>query len=407
MPADIRRLGDLCTQVRGVTYEKSEASAAPASSLVPILRANNIKNEGGVALDDLVYVPNHRVGPNQYLRSGDIVVATSSGSIDIVGKAAIVPDDFRGSFGAFCKVIRPDKAVIDPLYLSLFMRAPQYRFTISSLAGGANINNLRNEHLSGIRIPLPQLPEQRRIAAMLDKADAIRRKRRESIRLSCNLLRSAFIDIVGPSASGYVGWPVCALEALAAKPKGSMRTGPFGSDLRHSEFVDDGVAVLGIDNAVNNEFKWAERRYITHEKYALLKRFTVFSGDVIVTIMGTTGRAAVVPDDIPTAITTKHLASITLNRDIAEPEFVAQAIHSHPDVLCQIEQANRGAIMNGLNLGLIKSLRLRVPPISIQRRFSNTTACLRRNRQKLMDLSEKADMLFQSLSHRAFAGELS
>ncbi len=133
-----------------------------------------------------------------------------------------------------------------------------------------------------------------------------------------------------------------SFKSFAAPGPGAMRTGPFGSDLRHSEFVDAGVAVLGIDNAVRNRFAWDERRYITKEKYERLKRYTVQPHDVIVTIMGTTGRSAVVPDDVPLAITTKHLATITVNRKLAEPEFVAQAIRRHPALLGQIQQANRG-----------------------------------------------------------------
>jgi type I restriction enzyme S subunit len=268
-----------------------------------------------------------------------------------------------------------------------------------------SIPGLSRDDIYRTRILLPTVDEQRRIAGILDKADAIRRKRKEAIALTEELLRSAFLETVGPGAHDYTQWQVRTIESLAAKVPNAMRTGPFGSDLRHSEFVDVGIAVLGIDNAVQNRFAWGERRFITAEKYDRLRRYTVRPGDVIVTIMGTTGRSAVVPDDIPTAITTKHLATITLDRDQAEPEFISQALFRHPEALRQISAANRGAIMSGLNLGLIKALRIPLPPLSQQRKFADLTRRARALTAR-MSTSNTSDALFNCLVARAFSASL-
>jgi type I restriction enzyme S subunit len=390
----------LAEQVRGVSYAKQDASGTPGDGLVPILRAGNI-NDDGIVLDDLVYVPRRCVSADQMLRRHDVLIATSSGSLDVVGKAAYVSDDVDAAFGAFCKVLRPTPS-IEPRFFAYYFRTAEYRRTISRLAAGANINNLRNEHLDDLLIPVPPLERQRCIADTLDKADAIRRKRKEALALTEELLRSAFLEMVGPGARDYSKWPAQTVAELAARSPNAMRTGPFGSDLRHSEFVDEGIAVLGIDNAVQNRFTWGERRFITQEKYERLRRYTVFPGDVIVTIMGTTGRSAVVPDGIPTAITTKHLATITLEPDRATPEFVSQALFRHPQVLRQISAANRGAIMSGLNLGLIKALSIPVPPIERQREFAALTARVRALAEK-MSGARDADVLFDSLVSSAFS----
>jgi type I restriction enzyme S subunit len=296
----------------------------------------------------------------------------------------------------------PRAGRIDARYLFRFLQT----LDLYAYSSKTTVPALRKSDLERIPVPVPDGATQRRIADILDKADAIRRKRKEAIGLTEELLRSAFLEMVGPQATGYLGWPEATFESLAAPGPGTMRTGPFGSDLRHSEFVDEGVAVLGIDNAVQNRFAWDERRYITHQKYDGLKRYTVRPHDVIVTIMGTTGRSAVVPDDIPLAITTKHLATITVNRELAEPEFISQAIHRHPGVLAQIHQANRGAIMSGLNLGLIKSLVVRCPPIQRQRRFTEFTQRVRLTAEQLQIASGDVELLFNALVDRAFRGEL-
>ncbi len=265
--------------------------------------------------------------------------------------------------------------------------------------------SIRTSAIAALCLDLPPKSEQERIADILDKADAIRRKRREAIDLTEELQRSVFLRMVGPGAHDYAQWPVRTVEGLAVQKPNSMRTGPFGSDLLHSEFVDEGIAVLGIDNAVQNRFAWDERRFITQEKYEKLRRYTVFPGDVIVTIMGTTGRSAVVPDDISTAITTKHLATITVDRDHAEPEFVSQALFRHPEVLHQIAAASRGAIMSGLNLGLIKALRIPIPPLTTQRKFARATNRIRKLAAR-MEAGGDADTLFSSLVARALSGKL-
>jgi len=214
------------------------------------------------------------------------------------------------------------------------------------------------------------------------------------------------MDMFGKQASDYEIWPMCSIENLAVPKKGSMRTGPFGSDLKHSEFVDSGVAVIGIDNAVKNEFSWGERRFITQEKYQKLKRYRVFPKDLIITIMGTTGRIAVIPEDIPLAISTKHLAVITLNQKLALPEFIHSAFKLHPLIQSQLRQKCKGAIMDGLNLGLIKSLEVKLPPLALQKEYATVLSNLEDKIKIVRQQAEQYESFFGSLMTKAFNGEL-
>jgi hypothetical protein len=106
-----------------------------------------------------------------------------------------------------------------------------------------------------------------RVALQLEKAGHLRRMRRYALEMCDELRPATFLEMFGKPA---VSWPTVTIQQLAESRANAIRTGPFGSQLLHSEFTSGGVAVLGIDNAVNNRFDWAQRRYISADKYGSL-----------------------------------------------------------------------------------------------------------------------------------------
>lgn len=253
--------------------------------------------------------------------------------------------------------------------------------------------------LGELKFPLCDLSEQQRIAGELERADRLRRTRRYALELADTFLPAAFLQLFGATGNEF---PISTVEDLLAVKRNAIRTGPFGSQLLHSEFTDSGIAVLGIDNAVNNSFEWSQRRYITLEKYEQLKRYTVFPGDVIITLMGTCGRCAIVPDDIPTAINTKHLCCITLDQSRCLPVFLQGAFLYHPFVRRQLSMKTKGSIMEGLNMGIIQELRIPLPPPNLQTRFAELVERHERLRSVQRESLRQAEHLFHSLLHEAF-----
>lgn len=331
----------------------------------------------------------------KFIEPGTVVMSfkLSIGKVGITGTRMATNEAI-----AALPVKNPER--LDPGYLSRVLKSMDHSGGANRAAMGGTLNKAS---LAAIRIPLPPLGEQRRVAAILDKADELRAKRREALAHLDTLTQSIFHSMFG---SADQSWPELTIDELADRQRGAIRTGPFGSQLLTSEFTDGGIAVLGIDNAVTNHFAWKERRYISLEKYETLRRYTVRPGDLLVTIMGTLGRCAVVPSDIPPAINTKHLCCITLNRELAVPEW----LHSYflrSDVANQyLRQTTKGAIMGGLNMGIIKKMPVLLPPLELQQNFATRVEAVQRLKETHRKHLAELDALFASLQHRAFKGEL-
>ena len=313
-------------------------------------------------------------------------------------------DGLIGSTVARMRIKAPEEW--DTEFVGRLLQSRFRQLNDEAQARGATIPHVDKSKLEVIELPRIVRSEQQRIASILARADGIRRKRQQLLETNNHFVRSAYLHTVGFLNPHHGDWGPLMIEALADGRKGAIRSGPFGSALRHGEFVDEGVAVLGIDNAVQNKFAWAERRFITPSKYEELRRYKVFPGDVIITIMGTTGRSAVVPDDIVEAITTKHLATITCNKELIHPEVLSFAIHSDPLIIRQIKSFNKGAIMDGLNLGIIRKLEINLPPMEEQLRFVRMLRKARAIEAHSQTPEGSGEDLFQSLSQRAFRGEL-
>ena len=188
------RLGDKIKQIRGVSYKPTDLHNDLNDSSVILLRANNI-SDGKLNFDDVVYVDKSKVKEEQYLKKGDILVCASSGSKELVGKAAFVKKDFTATFGAFCKLIRPMGCIAE--YLGHYFNSPTYREKISALALGANINNIRNEHIDELFVCFPNELEQKSIASLLDKVTNLIDKRKEQLSKLDELVKSRFVELFG------------------------------------------------------------------------------------------------------------------------------------------------------------------------------------------------------------------
>jgi type I restriction enzyme, S subunit len=183
--------------------------------------------------------------------------------------------------------------------------------------------------------------------------------------------RSEAPGLYQETAIGWIPreWEVSNLEKLLDSVPNSMRSGPFGSALLKHELVEDGVPFLGIDNIHVERFAPEFRRYVSHEKFQQLSRYSVRPKDVIITIMGTVGRCCVVPEDVDTALSSKHLWTMTFDSQRVIPELICWQLNCAMWSKTWFRRATQGGIMDSIQSGTLKSLTLPLPSLAEQQRI--------------------------------------
>ena len=236
---------------------------------------------------------------------------------------------------------------------------------------------LNKRKVEELEIPIPPLDEQRRIAGILNRAAKVERMRTLAEERLREFAPALFVKVFGSGSINRDGWAIATIKELVERKNGAIRTGPFGSQLKHSEFVDGGIPVLGIDNVVANCFRWTKPRCLPLEKFAKFVRYRVYPEDVLITIMGTTGRVCVAPENLPECMSTKHLCVLTLNRSLVEPIYVWGALLFDENVRSQTRTFAQGQIMEGWNSKIVKNLCLRIPPLALQRYYAEIVEAAR------------------------------
>ena len=152
--------------IRGVTYQKAQASETLTDTSIALLRAHNI--QWRVELGRLVYVPRNLVKENQFLHQGDLLFCIASGSSSLVGKSALIEEDLDATFGAFTAVLRPHNPAMSR-FLALYCASPDGRTLLVGYGQGIGIKNLKTTALAALPISVPPLAEQHRIVAKVDE----------------------------------------------------------------------------------------------------------------------------------------------------------------------------------------------------------------------------------------------
>jgi type I restriction enzyme, S subunit len=157
-------------------------------------------------------------------------------------------------------------------------------------------------------------------------------------------------------------WSWATVEQVASGHARSIQSGPFGSQLLHSEFSHEGYLAIGIDNVLDGKFSLGSEHRITQETFDRLRKFEARPRDVVVTVMATVGRVCVLPPELESSIITKHCYRITADDRIADPEFLAIALRAESPTRLHIYGNIRGQTRPGINGPILKLAPVALPP---------------------------------------------
>ncbi|QII98853.1 restriction endonuclease subunit S [Stutzerimonas balearica] len=368
--------------------QSNDAAGLPITRIETIAdRTVNLDKCGYADVSEVEYL-------NYRLRNGDILISHIN-SEKHLAKCAIFESD-RGDIvhGMNLLCLRPSCEVVFSKYLFHYLSSSVFLRLIPAITKkSVNQASFTVTAFKDLEIPLPPLPEQKRIAAILDKADAIRRKRQQAIQLADDFLRAVFLDMFGDPVTNPKGWPVDKFGNVF-----DVRDGTHDSP----SYVSSGFPLITSKNIKNGEIDMLDVNYISKEDYELInRRSKVDVGDILMPMIGTIGNPAIVRDEPLFAI--KNVALIKLGRSSLPAEFVL-ALLNGPLLEAAVQQKSRGGTQKFLGLGDIRDLNCYLPD---ERLVSKYIGIANKVRQ-FASAYRKADEagLEGSLSQKAFSGHL-
>jgi type I restriction enzyme S subunit len=292
---------------------------------------------------------------------------------------------------AICNII-PDESKADRQYL-FYALCSKAREWISRGAGGAQ-PNISQKIIQETKIYLPPLEEQKRIAAILDKADAIRKKRQKAIELTEQFLRSAFLDMFGDPITNSKGWEISKLESLGALDRGKSKHRP-----RNDPKLLGGRYPL-IQTGDVAASKGAITEYTsTYSEMGLMQSRLWPAGTLCITIAANIAKTGVLTFD---ACFPDSVVGFTPN-ERTTTEFIQFWLSFYQYIL---EETAPESAQKNINLKILRELKIPTPPIELQNEFTAIVEKTRKLMSRFETVGQADHNLFNTLTQRAFRGEL-
>lgn len=306
---------------------------------------------------------------------------------------------YNGKFDAYQRtyILSPkDGCNLDARYLYHFME--KYLDKLRSQSIGGIIKYIKLGMITEAVIPLPPLSEQKRIAAILDKADQLRQKRKQAIALLDSLTQSIFLEMFGDPVSNPKGWKMASIFDVSTKvtdgthdtPRRTTAGVPFLTGKNIRPYIVDLSQIEYVDEQTHKE---------------IFRRCNPEMGDVLYTNIGA-GVGAAALNRLTYEFSLKNVALIKPNRKLMTGEFLELVLNNSKFKSRLLEQYAQGGAQKFLGLATIKKIQIPVPPLNDLSSLTSRLMILEPIRISLQDRIRRAHALFSSLQHHAFSGQL-
>ena len=292
------------------------------------------------------------------------------------------------------KSLIPNEGVnVEYLFYAIKKIVPQ----LQDLGNGATFKEISKATLSRVTIPLPSLPEQQKIASILDAADNLRQKDQQLIEKYSALSQSLFLEMFGDPVRNLKKWEVRELATVCTTQLGKMLSGASKKNINPKKYLRNANVRWGsfdLKDMLEMDFDDKD-----------IKKFTLSYGDLLVCEGGDIGRCAIWKNDLDDCFYQKALHRVRVNNGVLIVEYL-QSYFYWMSKLGALSSSASEVTFSHLTAEKLKKLKIPIPPIELQNQYAERIKSIETQKQLALASLEKSEALFNSLLQRAFKGEL-
>lgn len=379
-----RKIGSGATPRGGNNAYKKEG--------IPLVRSMNV-HDGHFKPAGLAFIDEEQASllSNVELQKHDVLLNITGAS---VARCCRLPEKYTGGrVNQHVSIIRPKLEKVLPEYLEHLLVAPETKARLLGIAsGGATREAITKTAITEFKIPLPPLEEQRRIAGILDQADALRRLRTRALDKLNTLGQAIFHEMFGDQTQSNT--------KVALGDVCDVRDGTHDSP----KYVEDGFPLLTSKNFSSGKLSMVGAKKISEDDYVKInKRSKVDIGDIVMPMIGTIGSPVIIEE--PPSFAIKNVALIKFQETSPKASFVHALLSS--DYLDRIvKKQGRGGTQKFVSLGDLRKLEFQLPSAAKQSEFEIRAKKISAHCYAHETALAVTKALFTSIQHRAFRGEL-